>query len=100
MGLILLLAGIGIRSGCTFVTTFGASGGVSIFLASALLIHHRDGPAHADHRLQGAQAFPTTCCWACSRGHADPARRARLRHRADRERDSQPRPRWSSRLRR
>ena len=37
MGLILLLAGIGIRSGYTFVTTFGASGGVSIFLAGALI---------------------------------------------------------------
>lgn len=37
MGLILLLAGIGIRSGYTFVTTFGESGGVSIFVAGALI---------------------------------------------------------------
>lgn len=33
MGLILLLAGIGIRSGHTFFTTFTASGGPAIFLA-------------------------------------------------------------------
>ena len=37
MGLILLLAGIGIRSGYTFVTTFQESGGVSIFLAGAFV---------------------------------------------------------------
>ena len=37
MGLILLLAGIGIRSGYTFVTTFQQSGGVSIFVAGAII---------------------------------------------------------------
>lgn len=37
MGLILLLAGIGIRSGYTFITTFQQSGGVSIFVAGAII---------------------------------------------------------------
>ncbi|MCB0076826.1 MAG: hypothetical protein KDD73_05330 [Anaerolineales bacterium] len=37
MGLILLLAGIGIRSGYTFVNTFQQSGGFSIFLAGAVM---------------------------------------------------------------
>lgn len=37
MGLILLLAGIGVRSGYTFLTTFSQSGGVSIFLAGAII---------------------------------------------------------------
>lgn len=37
MGLILLLAGIGVRSGYTFVTTFTQSGGISIFLAAAAI---------------------------------------------------------------
>lgn len=37
VGLILLLAGIGIRSGYTFYTTFAQSGGVSIFLAGAVV---------------------------------------------------------------
>ena len=36
-GLILLLAGIGIRSGYTFVTTFQQSGGISIFVAGAII---------------------------------------------------------------
>lgn len=36
-GLILLLAGIGVRSGYSFVTTFGRSGGLLIFAASALI---------------------------------------------------------------
>lgn len=35
IGLIMLLAGIGIRSGYTFVSTFSQSGGISIFLAGA-----------------------------------------------------------------
>ena len=37
VGLIMLLAGIGIRSGYTFVSTFAASGGIAIFLAGALI---------------------------------------------------------------
>ena len=37
VGLILLLAGIGIRSGYTFFTTFAQSGGVAIFLAGAVV---------------------------------------------------------------
>ena len=35
IGLIFLLAGIGLRSGYTFFTTFAASGGLSLFLAGA-----------------------------------------------------------------
>lgn len=37
MGLILLLAGIGVRSGYTFVSTFQQSGGLSIFAAGAVI---------------------------------------------------------------
>ncbi len=37
MGLILLLAGIGVRSGYTFFTTFAQSGGVSIFVAGTII---------------------------------------------------------------
>ncbi len=37
MGLILLLAGIGIRSGYIFVQTFSQSGGINIFLISAVI---------------------------------------------------------------
>jgi putative transport protein len=37
IGLILLLAGIGIRSGYTFFTNFAASGGVQVFIAGALI---------------------------------------------------------------
>lgn len=37
VGLIFLLAGIGIRSGYTFFTTFSQSGGVSIFLAGTII---------------------------------------------------------------
>lgn len=37
IGLIMLLAGIGIRSGYTFLTTFAESGGVAIFLAGAVI---------------------------------------------------------------
>ncbi|MEZ4646593.1 MAG: aspartate:alanine exchanger family transporter [Chloroflexota bacterium] len=37
VGLILLLAGIGIRSGYTFFTTFAQSGGISIFLAGTII---------------------------------------------------------------
>jgi putative transport protein len=37
MGLILLLAGIGVRSGYTFVSTFQQSGGASIFVAGAII---------------------------------------------------------------
>ncbi len=37
IGLILLLAGIGVRSGYTFVTTFAQSGGVFIFLAGMIV---------------------------------------------------------------
>ncbi|MCB8985664.1 MAG: transporter [Ardenticatenaceae bacterium] len=37
IGLIFLLAGIGLRSGYTFFTTFAASGGVSLFLAGAIV---------------------------------------------------------------
>lgn len=36
-GLILLLAGIGTRSGFTFLTTFGESGGLLLFLAGTLI---------------------------------------------------------------
>ena len=37
IGLIFLLAGIGLRSGYTFFTTFAASGGVSLFLAGSVV---------------------------------------------------------------
>ncbi len=37
VGLIMLLAGIGVRSGYTFVSTFAQSGGVLIFLAGAVI---------------------------------------------------------------
>ena len=37
IGLIMLLAGIGVRSGYTFVNTFSQSGGFSIFLAAATI---------------------------------------------------------------
>jgi putative transport protein len=37
MGLILLLAGIGVRSGYTFVSTFAQSGGINIFSISAVI---------------------------------------------------------------
>ncbi len=37
IGLIFLLAGIGLRSGYTFFTTFAASGGLSLFLAGAFV---------------------------------------------------------------
>lgn len=37
IGLILLLAGIGIRSGYTFFTNFTASGGVQVFIAGAII---------------------------------------------------------------
>ena len=37
LGLIMLLASIGLRSGYTFRTTFGASGGLSLFLAGAFI---------------------------------------------------------------
>ncbi|HSM57892.1 MAG TPA: TrkA C-terminal domain-containing protein [Candidatus Sulfomarinibacteraceae bacterium] len=37
VGLILLLAGIGTRSGFTFLTTFGESGGLLLFLAGTLI---------------------------------------------------------------
>jgi putative transport protein len=36
-GLILLLAGIGIRSGYTFFTNFAASGGIQVFIAGAFI---------------------------------------------------------------
>ena len=37
IGLIMLLAGIGLRSGYTFVDTFAKSGGITIFLAGAII---------------------------------------------------------------
>ena len=37
IGLILLLAGIGVRSGYTFLTNFTASGGVQVFFAGAII---------------------------------------------------------------
>jgi putative transport protein len=37
IGLILLLAGIGVRSGYTFFTNFGASGGLQVFVAGAFI---------------------------------------------------------------
>lgn len=37
VGLILLLAGIGVRSGYTFLATFGQSGGLLLFVAGALI---------------------------------------------------------------
>jgi putative transport protein len=37
IGLTMLLAGIGIRSGYTFFTNFGASGGLQVFFAGALI---------------------------------------------------------------
>jgi putative transport protein len=37
LGLIMLLAGIGLRSGYTFVETFAKSGGITIFLAGAVI---------------------------------------------------------------
>jgi putative transport protein len=37
IGLIFLLAGIGLRSGYTFLTTFAASGGFALFLAGAVI---------------------------------------------------------------
>ena len=37
IGLTLLLAGIGVRSGYTFLTSFAASGGVQVFIAGALI---------------------------------------------------------------
>jgi putative transport protein len=37
IGLILLLAGIGVRSGYTFFTNFAASGGIQVFIAGALI---------------------------------------------------------------
>ncbi len=37
IGLILLLAGIGVRSGYTFFTNFSASGGLQVFIAGAII---------------------------------------------------------------
>lgn len=37
IGLIMLLAGIGIRSGYTFVTNFAASGGIQVFVAGTVI---------------------------------------------------------------
>ena len=37
IGLIMLLAGIGVRSGYTFVTNFTASGGVQVFISAAII---------------------------------------------------------------
>jgi putative transport protein len=37
IGLILLLAGIGVRSGYTFFTNFAASGGIQVFIAGAII---------------------------------------------------------------
>lgn len=37
VGLILLLAGIGVRSGYTFFTNFSASGGIQVFVAGAII---------------------------------------------------------------
>lgn len=37
VGLILLLAGIGVRSGYTFLTNFTASGGVQVFISGAII---------------------------------------------------------------